>query len=202
MLGEVERRLEGYEPGERELRERLIGRLALLVLDGDEGGGERLREIEQVLEGFPKISGEEPWKEPSAEALEAARARNLLRILEDRRRLRSECLKPAQIEGFMGVGRERLRQLREAGKLVGIVAGERRPTLYPYWQFGDDGDTVEGIEEIVRAAREAGMGEETLHFFMTEPSGRLGGRRPADLLGRGEAGEVARLLRSSGLGPF
>ena len=202
MLGEVERRLEGYEPAERELRENLIGRLALVVLGEDEGGRGRLREIEQVLEGFPKISGEEPWEEPSAEALEAARARNLLRVLEDRRRLRSECLKPAQVEGFMGVGRERLRQLREGGRLVGIVQGERRPTLYPYWQFGDDGEPVEGIEEIVRAAREAGMGEETLHFFMTEPSGRLGGRRPADLLGRGEAGEVARLLRSSGLGPF
>lgn len=199
MLGEVERKLQRYEPEERALREKLISTLASLVLGEDEGAEQRLREAEEILERFPKVSAEE---EPSAEAFQAARARNLLRVLEDRRRLRNECLRPAQVEGFVGVGRERLRQLREAGKLVGIVQGERRPTLYPYWQFRDDGERVEGIEEIVRAGREVGMGEETLHFFMTEPSERLGGERPAELLGQGQSGEVVRLLRSSGLGPF
>ncbi|QIN81008.1 hypothetical protein GBA65_21420 (plasmid) [Rubrobacter marinus] len=197
MLGELERRLERYGPEERARRERLIGSLASLVLSDD--SGEKMREIEEILEGFPKVSEEE---EPSPAALEAARARNLLRVLEDRRRLRSECLRPAEVGSSMGVGRERLRQLREAGRLVGIRQGEKRPTLYPYWQFGGDGGALQGLEEVVRAAREAGMGEETLHFFATEPNGRLGGERPADLLRRGEAGKVAEVLRSSGLGRF
>jgi hypothetical protein len=116
------------------------------------------------------------------------------------------------VEKALGVGRERLRQMRERGQLVGIAQGERRPTLYPYWQFTDEGSLVYGLREIIAACREAGMGAERLHFFMTEPNGRLDGERPVDLLEDGEAeGEdetdsatdrIARVLLSSGLGSF
>ena len=132
--------------------------------------------------------------------------RNVARVLEDRARLKEECLRSGAVEKALGVGRERLRQMRERGQLVGIVQGERRPTLYPYWQFTGEGDLVEGIEEIISASREAGMGPERLHFFMTEPNGRLDGERPMDVLEAGEDGSglerVLHVLRSSGLGSF
>ena len=55
---------------------------------------------------------------------------------------------------------------------------------------------------MISATREAGMGPEELHFFVTEPDERLGGERPVELLRRGEAEKVADLLLSAGLGPF
>jgi hypothetical protein len=92
--------------------------------------------------------------------------------------------------------------MREQGKIVGIAGGERRATLYPYWQFSAEGGVLDGVEEIVEAAREAEMDPETLHFFMTEPNDRLGGKEPAELLKEGQADRVAWVLRTSGLGGF
>jgi ribosomal protein S14 len=207
MLGEVERKLEKLGPDERRLREGLINGFAELV--AAESSSERLSEIESALEALPRIGEAGVSREA---ALEAARMRNVARVLEDRARLKEECLRSGAVEKALGVGRERLRQMRERGQLVGIAQGERRPTLYPYWQFTDEGSLVYGLREIIAACREAGMGAERLHFFMTEPNGRLDGERPVDLLEDGEAeGEdetdsatdrIARVLLSSGLGSF
>lgn len=193
MLSGVERKLGRLGAEERRLREELISGFAEFVVT--ERSSERLRGLGAVLEGLSKV-GEE------AGTLEAARMRNLVRVLEDRARLREETVRSGTVEKALGVGRERLRQLREGGQLLGIVQGERRPTLYPQWQFTGEGKIVEGLEEIVEASREAGMGPETLHFFMTEPHDRLGGERPVDLLRRDEAGEIIHVLLASGLGPF
>ncbi len=197
MLGEVERRLGRLGPEERRLREDLIGVFANIVVA--ESSSERLREVEAALEEFPKV-GEEGLA--AGPALESARMRNLVRVLEDRARLREETLRSGAVERILGVGRERLRQMRDGGRLLGIVYGERRPTLYPYWQFTEEGKIVEGLEEVVAASRDVGMDPETLHFFMTEPDERLDDTPPVELLRRGGAGEVARLLLSSGLGGF
>src|SRR5918998_1244632 len=133
---------------------------------------------------------------PKEVALEAARMRNLVRVLQDRARLREESFRTGEVEDLLVVGRERLRQMRERGEILGVVRGERRPTLYPRWQFGSDGEILAGLPETISAASEAGMGSEELHFFMTEPDERLGGNPPLDLLRRGEAGRVADLLLS------
>lgn len=124
------------------------------------------------------------------------------RLSPEERWLREESLRSGAVEKALGVGRERLRQMRERGQILGLAQGERRPTLYPYWQFGGDGEIVDGMEEIIAALRDAGMDPETLHFFMTEPDERLGGARPVELLRDGRVEEVARLLRSTGLGLF
>jgi hypothetical protein len=68
------------------------------------------------------------------------------------------------------------------------VSGESQPfelLLYPRWQFGADGEILAGLPGVISAAREAGMGPEELHFFVTEPEARLGGALPLDLLRRG-----------------
>lgn len=197
MLGEVERKLERLGPEERRLREGLISGFAELVVA--EGSSERLRALGAALEALPKV-GEEGVSDEAA--LEAARMRNLARVLADRARLKEETLRSGEVEKLLGVGRERLRHLRGQGRLLGIVRGERRPTLYPRWQFTPEGEIVEGLEEVVVASREAGMDPETLHFFVTEPNEHLGGAPPAELLEENRADEVVRLLLSSGLGPF
>lgn len=209
VLGEIDKKLERLGPDERRLREGLINGFAELVAAED--SSERLSEIESALEALPRVGEEGVSREA---ALEAARMRNVARVLEDRARLKEECLRSGAVEKALGVGRERLRQMRERGQLVGIVQGERRPTLYPYWQFTGEGDLIEGLERVVAAAHEAGMGSERLHFFMTEPNARLDGERPVDVLKSGEADvdtdrededgakRVASVLRSSGLGFF
>ena len=193
----LEKRLERLPRDERGPRRELISGLAQFVVSVD--SSERLAKLGEALESMPKV-GEEGV--PREVALEAARMRNLVRVLRDRARLKEDSLRTGEVEDLLVVGRERLRQMRERGEILGVVRGERRPTLYPRWQFGAEGEILEGLPYVISAAQEVGMGPEELHFFMTESDERLGGDPPIDLLRRGEARHVADLLLSAGLGPF
>lgn len=198
MLGEVEKRLEELAPEERRARAEIISRLAELAMEEPLG---EFRAVEAALDALPKMEATSDAP-PSEAALHAARTRNAVRVLVDRARLRKECIRASVVAEALGVSRQRLHRMREEGRLVAVLVRERRAALYPYWQFSKEGDVVDGLERLVRASREAGMGPETLHFFMTEPNERLDGDRPADLLRRGELDRVVNVLRSSGLGPF
>jgi hypothetical protein len=193
----LENKLERLPRDEREPRRELISGLAQFVVSVD--SSERLAKLAEALESLPRV-GEEGV--PREVTLEAARMRNLVRVLQDRARLREESFKTGEVEDLLVVGRERLRQMRKRREILGVVRGERRPTLYPRWQFGEDGEILEGLSDIISAAREVGMGPEELHFFMTEPDERLGEELPVDLLRRGEIDRVSDLLLSAGLGPF
>lgn len=193
----LESKLERLPRDERGPRRELISGLAQFVVNVD--SSVRLTKLAEALESLPRV-GEEGV--PREAALEAARMRNLVRVLRDRARLKEDSLRTGEVEDLLVVGRERLRQMRERGEILGVVRGERRPTLYPRWQFGSNGEILSGLPEVISAAREVGMGTEELHFFMTEPDERLGGDPPIDLLRRGETGHVADLLLSAGLGPF
>ncbi len=182
---------------ERAPRLELISGLARLIVSVD--SSERLGKLGEALEGLPKVGEEGVSREAT---LESARMRNLVRVLQDRARLREESFRTGEVEDLLVVGRERLRQMRERGEILGVVRGERRPTLYPRWQFGADGEILEGLPVVLSAARKAGVGPEELHFFVTEPDERLGEAPPLDLLRRGEVERVADLLLSAGLGSF
>jgi hypothetical protein len=193
----LESKLERLPRDERAPRLELISGLARFVVSVD--SSEKLAKLGEALESLPKV-GEEGASEEVA--LEAARMRNLVRVLRDRARLKEGSFRTGEVEDLLVVGRERLRQMRERGEILGVVRGERRPTLYPRWQFGADGEILAGLPEVISAAREVGMGPEELHFFVTEPDERLGGALPLDLLRRGGAKRVAGLLLSAGLGPL
>lgn len=198
MLGEVEKRLEELGTEERRARAEIIVRLAELAMEEPFG---EFRLVEAALDALPRM--EVSPDAPSSEAaLHAARARNAVRVLADRARLRRECVKASVVEEALGVSRQRLHRMREEGRLLAVLVRERHPALYPYWQFTKEGDVVDGLERLVRASREVGMEPETLHFFMTEPNERLDRERPADILRRGELDRVVDVLCSSGLGPF
>lgn len=193
----LERKLERLPRDERRPREELISGLAEFIVTED--SSERFDRLVEALEVLPKV-GEEGA--PGRAELEAARMRNLARVLRDRARLKEESLRAGEVEDLLMVGRERLRRMREEGRILGVVRGERRPTLYPRWQFTGGGEIVEGLMAVISAAREAGMGPEELHFFMTEPDERVGGEPPVELLRRGEVEKVVDLLLSAGLGTF
>ncbi len=192
----LESKLERLPRDERGPRRELISGLAQFVVSVD--SSDRLAKLGEALESLPKV-GEEV---PREVALEAARMRNLVRVLQDRARLKEESFRTGEVEDLLVVGRERLRHMREKGEILGVVRGERRPTLYPRWQFGAEGEILEGLPDVISAAREVGMGPEELHFFMTELDERLSGEPPVELLRRGETERVTDLLLSAGLGPF
>ena len=77
------------------------------------GHGERLGKVAEALESLPKV-GEEGV--PREVALEAARMRNLVRVLQDRARLREESFRTGEVEDLLVVRREWLRHMRERGR--------------------------------------------------------------------------------------
>jgi len=203
MSAAVEANLSAFPAEERARRRELLDAFARLVAEKPLADLQRARDALAHLPADPVASiGEREEGERSRRALIQARARNLARVLEDRARLMAECLPAALVQKGLGVSRQRLHQLVKAGRLVAVLAKDRRASLYPAWQFAGDGTPLPGLMAVIAAAHAAGMDAETLHFFMVEPDERLGGRTPADLLAAGDAGRVVDLLHSLGLGPF
>jgi len=191
-----------FPPGERRQREALVGEFAALV------ARKPLAELRRLRDELSRLPSVAPGEATSADddrtrlALLEARARNLARVLEDRARLAAECLPAATVRAGLGISRQRLHQLVQVGRLVAVSGGARRALLYPAWQFGGDGRPLPGLARVIAAARAAELDPETLHFLMTEPHDRLGGRPPADVLAEGGFEAVASVIETAGLGPF
>ena len=116
--------------------------------------------------------------------------------------LADESLSGSWLSTRLGIGTQRLDAMRRAGELLGVRRPGGHDFLYPAWQFTEEGEIVDGLEWVIRAAREASLDEETLHFFMVEPNERLEGETPANLLARGRVDRVVEVLNSAGLGPL
>ena len=98
----LESKLERLPRDERAPRIELISGLARFVVSVD--SSEKLAKLGEVLESLPKV-GEGASKEA---ALEAARMRNLVRVLRDRARLKEESFRSGEVEDLFVVGCERL----------------------------------------------------------------------------------------------
>jgi hypothetical protein len=134
----------------------------------------------------PSFSANSLWLRPLAILKAMSRVPTALRS-------RTHPLVPLHL--FLELGAEREHRLQGS---VYLLLGESQPfelLLYPRWQFGADGEILAGLQGVISAAREAGMGPEELHFFVTEPEERLGGALPLDLLRRGEGGGPPALGR-------
>lgn len=195
--------LSAFPPEERARRRELLDAFAEFVAEKPLADLQRAREELAHLPADPAaFTGETERYASPPQALIRARARNLTRVMEDRARLMAECLPATLVQKGLGISRQRLHQLVKAGRLVAALSQDRRASLYPAWQFTGAGTPVPGLAAVIRAAQQAEMDAETLHFFMVEPNERLGGGTPAELLAAGEANRVEDLLHSAGLGPF
>ena len=87
----LESKLERLPVHEKGPRRELISGLARFVVDVD--SSERLGKLAEALAGMPKV-GEEGV--PKGAALEAARTRNLVRVLQDRACLREESFRAGE----------------------------------------------------------------------------------------------------------
>lgn len=95
-----------------------------------------------------------------------------------------------------GVTRQRIDKRIEEGSLL-AVPGPSNVRRYPVAQFMDDGSIVPGLREVLTALPTK-SGFAALNFLI-RPDDRLDGRKPIDLLKKGEIDRVVAAARAYGL---
>ncbi|KRP85981.1 hypothetical protein AOQ73_36515 [Bradyrhizobium pachyrhizi] len=98
-----------------------------------------------------------------------------------------------QVRSVMGgISRHAVNKRVEDGTLLAIPGlGKRK--LYPVLQFNPDGTTVDGLKAVTGALPTSNPW--VLLNFLIHPDDRLGGRRPIDLLRKGEIKLVIEAAR-------
>ena len=177
-------RLQSLPAGERLPRKSLIEALITLALTAPLPV---LHQLRQCLDELAIAEGE-----PATPAL--ARARSAVAVFEERFKLGQSCLTAPVVARGLGVSRQRLHQLRQEDRLLGLGLGGPRGALYPAWQFGPTGRLAPGLQQLLRAARERGIEAAALHTWMETPREEFGRVAPADLLRRGEVDRIVSAL--------
>lgn len=167
---EFDRELQGRPEAER----RALRQVAPLVLQVLAGGSAReLRELEQGLResGTEEDVPEDP-EEMSDELLRKLELGNLLRLWARYREVQSRSLSGRELRAKLGgISRQRLEQLRDQKKLLGLKLPFRQAYYYPSWQFDPEtGETLPELDRLLSASQEAGMGPVALDGFMTSRS--------------------------------
>jgi len=161
---------------------------ALIAFGALVAGGKSLWNSDAAQELWPRIVRDEaPAKSFSA----SPRARALLRGKEIAAKDLAESGGSYTLEDVRSllnsVSRQSVEKRVREGRLI-AVTGPNNKRFYPVAQFHDDGSVVEGLSEV-QSALSTRNGYAVLNFLVN-PDPRLDGRRPVDLLKRGEVGRV------------
>jgi hypothetical protein len=97
----------------------------------------------------------------------------------------------------LGIRASEIERLRERGELFAERGDESSEWLYPAWQFGPGGTIPEGVRDVVRAARSAGMSQPGLLSLLRRRVGLMGGGRLVDLLFEGRSDFIVAAIRGS-----
>ena len=171
---EIEERLRKRPKGEREALSGAIRGVARVLLDGSSAEIAALeRDLRRRDEG-------------RADSLDDLEARNRLRVFARYKEIEERSLSGSELQGRLGISRQRLGQLRKEKKLLGVRLPIRREVYYPLWQFGDDGRPLKIMSRLIAAAEEAGMGALALDALINNPGA----------VDAGEGETAADLLRS------
>ena len=111
--------------------------------------------------------------------LPSLEASGRLQVLALHRRVEEESLSVAELEAA-GIQRQRLKQLRDQDRLLGIKLPFQRGFLYPRWQFGDDLRPKSFLPDLLKVAREEEIDALGVHLVMTNPTAG-GGKTPLEL---------------------
>jgi signal recognition particle subunit SEC65 len=109
-----------------------------------------------------------------------ARNRARLELLSDQ--VRSESLPGRELTRQTGLSRQRLQQLRDAGRLLGLRPPLRSEYWYPRWQFDERWNVKEVVPRLLSAAAEARLTPLGLHLTLTNPAAGIAGQALVELL--------------------
>jgi hypothetical protein len=123
-------------------------------------------------------------------------AASLMRGVERRRQLLAMEEGTASGQEFadaLGISRQAIDKRRRAGDLLAVPTGSG-DWRYPLWQL-KEGRVLPGFEEVMVALGELSPWSR-MDFFLS-PNERLGGRRPLDVLRKGDREEVDLVIQSA-----
>ena len=109
------------------------------------------------------------------------RARNAARLELLGDRVRSQSVAGRELRSELGISRQRMQQLRESGRLLGVQPPLASEYWYPRWQF-QGGEVQKVLPRLLAAARERGLSPLGLHLRVTDPGAGIGGTPLAELL--------------------
>jgi len=151
------------------------------------------RQLDRFGRLLVEVRAENDAEELDLDALEAS---GRLQVLALYRAVEEESLSVAHLEAE-GIQRQRLKQLRDQHRLLGIKLPFRRGFLYPRWQFGDDLRPKGFLPEVLRVAREEELDALGVHQVMTNPAAG-GGTTPLELCEQGCLELALNALRGTG----
>ncbi|HEX6700937.1 MAG TPA: hypothetical protein VF101_09430 [Gaiellaceae bacterium] len=161
-LAEGEAELEQLSPQQRDLVETALMLVLRYLLD------EPPAELRKFL--------------ASADLEKPARLKNRARLQLLSARVQEESIRGSELRERLGVSRQRLAQLRDSGKLLGIQPPLRSEHWYPDWQFDAAGKVRPIVPVLVEAARAARLTPLSLHLLLTNPDAGVAGSPLVDLL--------------------
>jgi len=110
------------------------------------------------------------------------RERNQARLELLSEKVRGESVKGRDLAAQTGLSRQRLQQLRDTGRLLGIQPPLRSEYWYPRWQFNTDWSVREIVPPLLAAAADARLTPLGLHLTLTNPEAGVAGQSLVDLL--------------------
>lgn len=110
----------------------------------------------------------------------AARNRSRLELLAQR--VREQSVRGSELGRELGVSRQRLAQLRDSDRLLGVQPPLATEFWYPRWQFRQNWEPHPLLRQLLGTAREAKMTPLQLHIFLTNPEAGIDGRPLVELL--------------------
>jgi hypothetical protein len=171
---EIEKSLRGRPKAEREMLAQAISRITQVLL---EGSSAQIVALEGNLRQV---------QEQRVDSIDELEVRNRLRVFARYREIEERSLPGPELQKRLSVSRQRLGQLRNEKKLLGLRLPIRREVYYPLWQFDREGKPLGSMPRLIEAADEAGVGALALDALMTN----------SQALDTGNAQTPAQLLRS------
>ncbi len=122
-------------------------------------------------------------------------AQGRLRVYSLFRTVEGQSWTVAELEG-LGIQRQRLKQLRNQKRLLGIKLPSHRGFLYPHWQLTEAMRPREIVQELVEAGEDAGLDSLGLHLLLTNPRAG-GGETPLEMIERGRSDLALNVIRTA-----
>lgn len=151
------------------------------------------RQVSQVTDMLATMRQQTEAEDLETEELEASGRLQLLALY---RAVEEASLSVAELESA-GISRQRLKQLRDQHRLLGIRLPFQRGFLYPRWQFEDDLTPKPFLPRVLDVAQEAGLDALTVHQILTNPAAG-GGVTPLQLCEDGRVDTTLDILRTFG----